>query len=188
MSLLLAIQFIVMYGGANWFTDQRSDVHRIYFDWETRIPFVAPMVWVYASVSPLMLLPVFYLDVRQLNRLAQQMAMAMLIATLVFLVYPGTTGYEPSAGSSWAIEMIRWVDRPYNVFPSLHIALSAIIMFHLGVAFGMRGRIVLVIWMGALIASVILTHQHHLADVAGGLLLAYACWRLMPSACAASSR
>lgn len=177
-----------MYGGANWFTDQRTDVHHIYFDWETKIPFVAPMVWVYASISPLMLLPVFYLDVRQLTRLAQQMAMAMLIATLVFFVYPGTTGFEPSASSSWAIEIIRLVDMPYNVFPSLHVALSAIIMFHLDTAFGMRGRTVLIIWMGALIASVVLTHQHHLADVAGGLLLAYGCWRLMPRAYAASDR
>lgn len=179
MSSLLAIQFIVMYGGANWFSHQRSDVHHIYFEWEVGIPLVAPMLWVYASITPLMMLPAFYLEVTQLTRLAKQMAVAMLIATVVFVAYPGTTGYETTAAPPRAIEFLRSIDLPYNVFPSLHVALSSIIMLHLKTAFGLRGRLFLTLWFGALIASVILTHQHHVADVAGGLLLAYGCWRLV---------
>ena len=169
-----------MYGGANWLSHQRSDVHHIYFEWEVSIPLIAPMVWVYASITPLMLLPVFYLDVSQLTKLAKRLALAMSIAMVVFIVYPGTIGYESTADLPSAIIVIRSIDLPYNVFPSLHVALSSIIMLHLNTAFGLRGRLFLILWLGALIASVILTHQHHVADVAGGLLLAYGCWRLVP--------
>jgi len=180
LASLLMIQFVVMYGGANWISAQRSDIHHIYFEWETRMPLVAPMAWVYASISPLMMSPVFFLDKPQLTTLAKQMAAAMLIATVVFLIYPGTTGYDSVVHSSRAIEAIRSVDLPYNVFPSLHVALSSIIMLHLGTTVGVLGRAILIVWMAALIASVILTHQHHVADVVGGLLLAYGCWRVIP--------
>lgn len=180
LASLLMLQFVVMYGGANWISAQRSDIHHIYFEWETGIPLIAPMAWVYASITPLMMLPVFFLAKPQLTTLAKQMAAAMLVATAVFLIYPGTTGYDSAVPASRAIEAIRSVDLPYNVFPSLHIALSSIIMLHLGSAVGALGRVLLIVWMAALIVSVILTHQHHVADVAGGLLLAYGCWRLIP--------
>ena len=179
LASLLMLQFVVMYGGANWISAQRADIHHIYFEWETRIPLVAPMAWVYASITPLMMSPAFFLDKPQLTTLAKQMAAAMLIATAVFLIYPGTTGYDSVVHSSRAIEAIRTIDLPYNVFPSLHVALSSIIMLHLGTAVGVLGRVVLIVWMAALIASVILTHQHHVADVAGGFLLAYGCWRVI---------
>ena len=180
LAALLFAQFIVIYGGANWLSGRRDDVHRIYFEWELAIPLVPPMTWVYFSIAPLMLSPVLFLDINQLNRLARQMALAMLIAGAVFLVFPGTVGYPTPADPSKAIEFIRLIDRPYNVLPSLHVALSSIIVLHLYPLFGTRARLFLVAWLIALIMSVMLTHQHHLADVLGGLFLACLCLRLSP--------
>ena len=100
LATLLFIQFIVIYGGANLLSQQRTDVHRIYFDWELGIPLFPTMLWVYASIVPLMLSPPFFLDSRQLTHLAKQLALAMVIAGLVFLILPGTTGYDSSATSS----------------------------------------------------------------------------------------
>jgi len=180
LATLLSVQFLLIYGGANFLSHHRSDVHRIYFDWELAIPLVPSMVWVYASIVPLMLSPMFYLDSSQLNHLAKQLALATLIAGAVFLVFPGKIGYEWAADLPKAIAFIRSIDLPYNVFPSLHVALSAIIMLHLYRVFGTRGRLILAVWLIALIASVILTHQHHLADVLGAALLVWLCQRMLP--------
>ncbi len=180
LASLLSIQFVLIYGGANLLSEHRSDVHRIYFDWELAIPLLPAMVWVYASIVPLMLSPLFYLDIGQLNRLAKQLALAMLIAGAVFLVFPGTIGYETTPNLPRAIAAIRSIDMPYNVFPSLHVALSSIIMLQLYRVFELPGRLFLAAWMVALIASVLFTHQHHIADVIGGLLLAWLCHRLLP--------
>lgn len=180
LATLLSVQFLLIYGGANFLSHHRSDVHRIYFDWELAIPLVPSMVWIYASIVPLMLSPVLFLDSGQQNRLAKQMALAMLIAGAVFLVFPGKIGYEPAADMSAGIAFIRSIDLPYNVFPSLHVALSSIIMLHLYRVFGSHGRLILVVWLVALIASVILTHQHHVADVLGAALLVWLCQRILP--------
>lgn len=180
LATLLSIQFVVIYGGANLLSQQRSDVHQIYFDWELGIPLLPSMVWIYASIVPLMLSPLFFLDSHNLTHLAKQLALAMVIAGLVFLLFPGTIGYEPTATSSSAIEFIRLIDLPYNVFPSLHVALSSIIMLHLYGIFGATGRWLLAVWLGALIVSVVLTHQHHVADVFGGVTLAWLCHKLLP--------
>ena len=175
LTLLLTIQFVVIYGGANWISTYRNDIHHIYFGWERSIPLVPSMAWVYASIFPLMLMPPFYLDEGQLNRLAKQMALAMAFAGAVFLLYPGTVGYDLAASPSRAIGFIRTIDLPYNTFPSLHVALSAIVMLHLRPAMGTRGRALLATWFIALVASVILTHQHHFADVLGAGLLVWFC-------------
>ena len=180
LATLLFIQFIVIYGGANLLSQQRADVRQIYFDWELSIPLVPSMAWIYASIVPLMLSPPFFLDSQHLTNLAKQLALAMVSAGSVFLLFPGTVGYDLTAISSSAIEFIRLIDLPYNVFPSLHVALSSIIMLHLYRVLGTRGRWLLAIWLIALITSVMLTHQHHLADVVGGLVLAWLCYRILP--------
>lgn len=180
LASLLSIQFIVIYGGANWLSGHRDDVHRLYFEWELAIPLVPSMIWVYFSITPLMLSPLFFLDINQLSRLAWQMAIAVFIAGAVFLMFPATTGYPSPEELSRAIEVLRSIDQPHNLVPSLHVALSAIIMSHLYQLFGLRGKLILATWLIALIVSVMLTHQHHLADVFGGLILAWACLRLLP--------
>ena len=180
LASLLFAQFLLIYGGANLLSQHRTDVHRIYFDWELVFPLLPFMVWIYASIVPLMVSPLFYLDRGQQNRLAKQMALAMLIAGAVFLIFPGKIGYEPTADLPKAIAFIRSIDLPYNVFPSLHVALSSIIMLHLYRIFGTRGRLFLAFWLVALIASVILTHQHHVADVLGAALLVWFCQRTLP--------
>jgi hypothetical protein len=176
----LTLQFAVIYGGINWLTQYRADVHRIHVDWELSIPLVPAMIWVYASIAVLMVLPAFYLDRDQLRRLAQRLALAMLIAGGVFLAYPGQVGYAPVDDLPAGITLLRRIDLPYNVLPSLHVALSAIIIAALFPVFGTRGRLVLGAWLPAMVASVLLTHQHHVADVAGAAVLAWLCRRLVP--------
>jgi hypothetical protein len=180
LATLLFAQFILIYGGANYLSQFRTDIHHIYFNWELAIPLVPVMFWIYVSITPLMFSPLFLLDIDQQNHLAKQLSLAMFIAGAVFLVFPGTIGYATGKELPATIAFIRTIDLPYNVFPSLHVALSSIIMLHLYRIFGSGGRLFLAIWLIALIASVMLTHQHHLADVLGAIPLVWFCRRAVP--------
>ena len=180
LTTLVMIEFTVIYGGINWLTQWRTDVHHIYFDWELAIPMLPVTVWIYASIVPLMVAPLFTLQHHQFDGLAKQLALAILIAGIVFLLYPGQIGYAPPPELPAGIGLLRSIDYPYNVFPSLHVALSAIIMLSVHRAVGLAGQVILAIWFVAIVAAVILTHQHHVLDVVGAAILVWVCRRLRP--------
>jgi membrane-associated phospholipid phosphatase len=53
-----------------------------------------------------------------------------------------------------------------------------------------RLRVVYVLWLAAVCASTVLTHRHHLLDVAAGLAITFAIrsWRLRQAATAPSTK
>jgi hypothetical protein len=70
-------------------------------------------------------------------------------------------------------------DRPYNLFPSLHIA---ILMILSGSTSATRGIVRWLIrgWFGLIGLSTVLTYQHHVIDLGGGFLLRLLCYYLIP--------
>jgi membrane-associated phospholipid phosphatase len=71
--------------------------------------------------------------------------------------------------------MIRDVysgDPPFNDFPSLHVSTSAIIAIHWW-RFSRRFGPLPAVWAALIAMSTVLVRQHYLADVAGGLILAF---------------
>jgi membrane-associated phospholipid phosphatase len=65
------------------------------------------------------------------------------------------------------------VDLPHNLVPSLHVTFSALILFSLidaSVLFA--AKLALSAWLILICLSTLLVHQHHLLDVAAGLLVA----------------
>jgi protein-tyrosine phosphatase len=65
----------------------------------------------------------------------------------------------------------RGMDAPHNLFPSLHIALRVVLAATY--AAHTRGLLKLLcqVWFSLIALSTVLTHQHHLVDVAGGAVL-----------------
>jgi membrane-associated phospholipid phosphatase len=180
LTTLVIFEFAVIYGAINWLTQWRTDVHHLYFDWELAIPMLPATVWIYASIIPLMALPLFTLQTHQFDGLAKQMALAILIAGIVFLLVPAQIGFAPPAELPTGISLIRAIDYPYNVFPSLHVTLSAIVMLSAWRAVSIAARVFLTGWFVAIVTSVILTHQHHVLDVVGAAILVWVCRRLRP--------
>ena len=62
-------------------------------------------------------------------------------------------------------------DQPYNDFPSLHTSLSTIVAVHWW-RVDRRAGLAAGAWTLLIVASTVLIHQHYLADLAGGLILA----------------
>lgn len=172
-SLALTLLFVATYGMTNWLAASRSARFHLYFAQELRIPFVPWMIFVYLSVNGLLLLPLFALDLEGINRYGRACAAATLIAACFHLALPAELGWQrPATVPGYAVfEGFFLLDRPHNLVPSLHVTYSVLAAASLPAWLRWLGAV----WAALLIASVLLVHQHHLADVAGGLALAGGC-------------
>jgi membrane-associated phospholipid phosphatase len=99
-----------------------------------------------------------------------------------YVARPSVTGHDIFSSM---VRSIYASDAPYNDFPSLHTSLSAIIAIHWW-NIDRRIGIPAALWTTLIVASTVLVHQHYVADVALGLVLAAASsWvflRLTPAA------
>jgi membrane-associated phospholipid phosphatase len=89
-------------------------------------------------------------------------------------------------GTDTLTQMIRDVyagDNAYNDFPSLHTSLSTILALHWW-RVDRRIGVPVAIWVALIVASTVLVKQHYLADVIGGLLLAFGASRVFLKAVA----
>ena len=142
------------------------------------IPLVPVMVIPYLSLIPLLIAAAVVFGLTDLRRF-QEFALAVTLALLAsYLVYALAQSYviRPSpAGQDWLTAAVRHVyalDKPYNDFPSLHTALSAIIAVS-WLRIHRRTGVIVTAWCALIIASTVLIHQHYLADIAGGLAVAW---------------
>ena len=181
--LAIDLAFFSVYGLCNWVSAQRTDVRQLYFDWELGIPFVPEMLVVYLSMFVLFFVPLFQLSPDELRRLGQQVLIGIGLSGIVFLLVPGELGFERIGDTSVigpVFAFIYQVDFPHNLVPSLHIIFSALIVFALNEASSPRLKVLYWTWLALLSVSVVLVHQHHLADVAGGFVIAVICRNLRP--------
>jgi len=103
------------------------------------------------------------------------------VAGIGFLLIPGELAYAPDDAGMWAplYAMNRHVVLTYNLLPSLHVAMSTFTLTACSTRAGAPGKCVLLGWATAIAAATLLTHQHHVADVIAGLLLAWAAFRFV---------
>lgn len=167
--------FVLVYGACSWLTAQRAGVGTLQFDWERGLPFVPWMILPYWSID-LFFIGSFFLctESRDLRRLGGRISAAILGAGVCFLLVPLTTTFQrPELSGVWKplFDALWSFDRPFNQFPSLHIALLVILGEHYGRHTRGLLRTVLRIWFALVAASTLLTWQHHAIDLAGGVVL-----------------
>lgn len=178
-SVALTVLFLVTYGGTNLLASMRLNLFHIYLKQELAIPFVPWMIWAYLSLQVFFLLPLLVLNSAGISRFGEALALATLIAAAIHLVLPAELGWaRPAMVPGYPIfQRFFSFDRPHNLVPSLHVAYSGLTCMVVWNA----TRLVWVrwiggLWLGSLICSVSLVHQHHLADIATGLILAAICF------------
>ena len=179
----LTLLFLVTYGGTNWLASQRASRLRLYFDWELGIPFVPWMIWVYLSAQAFFTVPLFVLDSNGIRRYGRTFALITVAAAAIHLAFPADLGW-PRAESVPNYPIFAGffaLDRPHNLLPSLHVAYSALAFVVIWEAARRTWlKALAAIWLVLLICSVLLIHQHHLADVVSGLALGFACYVSVP--------
>ncbi|MFN8607317.1 MAG: phosphatase PAP2 family protein [Vulcanimicrobiota bacterium] len=181
--LLTGALYWSVYAASARLGDLASARYRLYFEWERGIPLVPAAALVYLSVA-LMLFPLLRAlpTAHQLRPVAVTLICQSLVAALCFWLLPLEDGFPhsgPAAGwDGWVWNLSNDLALRHNYFPSLHVTLAVSAALVLSRARGAT-HWPMVWWAAAISLSTLLVHQHHLIDIAGGLLLALAGVRLI---------
>ena len=189
MSLINTIIFVAVYFILNNLSIDR-DLHPVYFDWEIEVPLISWAIIPYISFNLLIILPYTLLTKYEIKHLSLAFMTCTIVAGIIFALTPGELGFKrvipnDMFGSFYAQLFI--LDRPYNLFPSLHVAYTT--LFYIICKNKIKHqalKALLLFWISLVIMSTILTHQHHLFDVITGILLAltayqYWAWNMLIS-------
>ena len=179
--LFIDALFIPIYGSVNWLTGQRQGLLELYVPAELAIPLVPAAIWVYLSMFLLFCLPVFTLPRERAPVEALAAILGLLAAAAIWLLLPAQLGFTRvlPAGYEGLYKVLFALDAPHNLAPSLHIVFSTIAVLACAQDAPWPARLGLWAWLMAIAASTLLTHQHHVLDVATGLLVAFACRALV---------
>lgn len=167
-----------LYAASARLGDFAATRYHFYFEWERNIPLVPAAALIYMSIT-LMLIPLLQAlpTARQLWPVAVTLVAQGLVASLCFWLMPLEDGFgsvaEVGGWDGWVWRLSNQLALRHNYFPSLHVTLATSAALVLS---RQRGRIhwPMVVWAAAIAVSTLFVHQHHLADVLGGLLLALA--------------
>jgi len=176
--------FLSVYFFCNWIASLRTGVPGLYFGWELRFPLVPVMIVPYLSEDLFFFFSPFLCRTPgEMHRHGVRLVLAVNIAALFFLLFPLHIGWprQPVQGANGLLfDLLRALDRPYNLAPSLHLALLVL----LWVVYCRRTkglvRVGIQIWFILIGISTVLTRQHHLIDVLTGLALGALCIYLVP--------
>jgi predicted protein tyrosine phosphatase len=185
-SALLSALFLVVYPTCNWITAHRADVGTLFFEWERQIPFLPLMIIPYMSLDLFFVAaPFLCRDERELSTLAKRISFAIVVAGICFLLFPLRFAFGRPPVTGWLaviFDNFRSFDQPYNLLPSLHIALRTILAHLYARHSAGIVRIASNVWFSLIGFSTVLTYQHHLMDVAAGFVLAGYCFYLFREA------
>jgi hypothetical protein len=155
-------------------------------EWDRLIPFQPG--WLYIYLAPYALAPVLLALMRR-EVFAWSLQRALLILALsliVFAIYPTQTIRPPLDGldEGWTAtfyrNMVAIDEPPANAAPSLHVSLTCLLTIALARNFP-RWRPVIVGGVAMVWLATLFTWQHHLIDVATGVLLGLAASIRLPS-------
>lgn len=180
---LLGALFVVVYGGCSFLTSLRGDVGTWYYAWERHIPFLPIFILPYLSIDAFYISAPFLCRTRDdLRVLAGRITLAVLVAGVCFLLFPLQLAVErPTAPGAMGAAFAAFVslDKPFNLFPSLHIALGCILGTFFAQRFAGVWRWLLIGWFVLVTTSTLFTYQHHFVDVVGGAVLALLCFHFV---------
>jgi hypothetical protein len=192
-AVALSVYFFAVYGTCGAITARLAPaaVGRAGFAWEVRwIPFVPAMIVPYMSIDLFFFAAPFLLLLRsadwrrEMRDHARRVVLAVAIAGTCFLLFPMTTTFvrpqhiEGAFGSIFTF--LYGFDRPYNLAPSLHLALWCLLWVVYSAHTRGVTRAAVRTWFILIALSTLLTYQHHVIDIVSGLGLGIFCLHIVP--------
>lgn len=160
-----------------------SAIHHLATPFDSIIPFIPAMIVPY-SWSLVLFVASFFLvrTSRQLSLLTYRLILATTFACLIFYLYPARFSFHrviPDDWTQFGYQFLQLVDKPFNQLPSLHVTYAVVLGVSLWDLLASKKYWVAVLYHVSLtticaliVASTVLTYQHHLMDVLGGIVLA----------------
>jgi hypothetical protein len=176
-ALIVSLAFFPIYLGCAAIAGTHDHPLQLYADWELSIPFWPVMIVPYLSMFVLFVMPPWQLEASELRDLVRRLFVASLIGGLVFLCFPAQLGFADRADAGiWQpiYDAIYNIDNRFNTVPSFHVIYTTSILLAFMTVTTDRLRWVYMVWLMLVCASTVLTHRHHLLDVATGLAIAVA--------------
>lgn len=183
LAALLTALFLAAYIGGDALAARRGFALELYLEAELAIPLVPVFVMPYLSMFALFLLPVFQMDRGEVRRLAARVALGICVCGVSFVLLPTRLGFEPTTVHGVfapVFQAIIAVDATHNLVPSLHVVASTLVAQALIGNAVPPMRAVYRVWLALILASVVLTHRHHLIDIVAGLAVVALCLRAIP--------
>jgi len=180
-ALVVSLAFFPIYIGGSMTTGVLGQRLHLYAAFELALPFWPAMIVAYLSMFVLFLLPAFQLNESELWELVGRLVVASILGGLVFLVLPSEIGFPEHTGAGrWQplYDLIYVVDGRANAAPSFHVIYTSTILLALMNVTTPRLRVLYALWLVVVCASTVLTHRHHLLDVASGIAITLAARRL----------
>ena len=122
--------FIIIYYPTN---NLSIMTHNISFQWEQNIPFVDWMIIPYMSFNLLFIIPIFLLDKEQIRNLSYECTISTIFSGIIFLIFPVKLLFVreiPNGVFNKIYEYLFIIDQPQNLFPSLHIMYSLLLLLN----------------------------------------------------------
>ena len=142
------------------------------------IPFFPQMAIFYLCISPILLAAPFVMrSPERLLPFGVALGAEFLIALAVYYMFPvdvPAVAYSKDGLGGALMQFADWINLDGNNFPSLHVALVVSAMWAYREFLGRAAYFAGLVLATFVVASTLLLHQHLLADVAGGILLAAA--------------
>ena len=180
----VGVAFFGVYPTLNAFTASRSSHFLLFADWELWIPFCPAWIWVYLSFYALFPLPPVWMPSPALRALGKQLILGTLISGAIFGLLPARIGFErvlPSDPFYQSLfSRLFALDLPHNLVPSLHVVYTYLICMGIVPYARMPVRGVFLVWLGLIMASTLLVHQHHVLDIVGAVALSVWMRRIFP--------
>ena len=170
--------FVLVYGSCNYYasTLEPDSLFRVYLEFEKNTPFIPATILIYRSLDVLLILALFLIHHKYYVNYYKTMIIAVFIAAIFFILFPGKIGYVwPKEVSQFKLlyEMLYALDKPHNLAPSLHITYTFITLEVMKHSIGKNSLVIFIshLWMLAMCFAVLFTHQHHLLDIVTGFIL-----------------
>ncbi|WP_025897158.1 dual specificity protein phosphatase family protein [Sneathiella glossodoripedis] len=176
--------FFLVYGSTNHISFLTGPHPSLYLDWEKHIPFVPELIVPYMSSDIIFVVAFLMAPTRiSIQKLGVRCALAIVISSIVFLIFPLQFDFERPIVSGWTAMWfdVLSLDQPYNQLPSLHISLGYICWRVIHSQVGQFWQFLVTIWFLLIAASTVLVFQHHSIDIVGGILVVYIVHKLVPS-------
>jgi len=169
------------------FIANRAAVGTVYapeLPWDRALPLQPTWALIYGALYMfLIVLPVLVVrEEAHIRRTFWAYLAVWITAYVCFVVYPTAAPRPPEVvGDGFAVWGLRFLydaDPPYNCFPSLHVAhsfVSALTCYRLDRRLG-QGALACASLVGI---STLFTKQHYIADVVGGIVLAFVAYLLI---------
>lgn len=145
-----------------------------------KIPFIPEAVLVYVLAFAFWIVNGILIareDKETCSRVLLGVIIAKLLSLFIFIVYPTTMVRPEVSGTgfcTWLVRLIYRIDRPINLFPSIHCLNSWVCwrgIWHCKKVPGWYRKFSLIFAI-MICASTVLVHQHVILDIPSGILMA----------------